>query len=186
MSRLKKKDVGDDNDSPEKGVDECGIRDRYVMRDERYLIQPAEILADKRTKAIIKYLDLPDYESCPEKARYDKIRNAVNEDLYEVFERQERGHLECMGCYLALFITFFVFTIIYFNVPCGLCFPPPPKPIDNCVCPIVHHPFNYTTKNLLNGEKENGTTNISMNVTFSTPDEIGPSNHTAYNTYREE
>ena len=184
-SIIKKKDIGDDNDSLEKDVDECGIRDGYVMRNGEYLLQPAEILADKRTKAITRYLDLPDYKSCPEKARYDKIRNAVNEDLYEVFKRQEQDHLSCIAVLYALVVTLFIFTVVYFNVPCGLCFPPPPppKPIDNCVCP---YPFNYTTKNLLNGEEENGTTNISMNVTFSMPDEIGPFNNTANNTYRQE
>ena len=118
------------------------------------------------------------------KKQYEKIRDAVSKDLYKVFERQERGHFEWMTCYFVLFVTFVVFTVIYFNVPCGLCFPPP-KPIDNCVCPIVPHPFNYTTKNLLNGEEENGTGNISMNVSFSMPDEIGPFNHTAHTYYEE-
>ena len=186
-SIIKKKDIGDDNDSFEKGVDKDGIKDRekYVTRNGQYLFHPAELEADRRAKAISQFLTLPYYENYKEKKQYDKIKDAVSQDLYEVFKRQEQDHLSCIGVLYALVVTLFIFTVVYFNVPCGLCFPPPPppKPIDNCVCP---YPFNYTTKNLLNGEEENGTTNISMNVTFSMPDEIGPFNNTANNTYRQE
>ena len=154
---MKKKAVGES----EKGVDECGIR------DEKVLYNGAQVAAQEKTRAVLNYLDLPVVNTRREKERVDEIKKALSEDLFRVFDRQEQSQASLWALTWTFLIGFFLFAVVYFNLPCT-------PSIGDCVCP---YSFNNTAKNLFHGEEKNRTENISMNVSFSSPDEIGPSNN---------
>ena len=155
---IKKKAVGE----PEKGVDECGIR------DEKVLYNGAQIAAREKTRAVLNYLDLSVVDTRRDKERFDKIKEVLSEDLFQVFDRQEQTQASLWALTWTFFIGFFLFAVVYFNLPCTA------RTIGDCVCP---YPFNDTAKNLFNGEEKNKTENISMNVSFSSSDEIQPANN---------
>ena len=77
---IKKKAVGES----EKGVDECGIRDGKV------LYNGAQIAAREKTRAVLNYLDLSVVDTRRDKERFDKIKEVLSEDLFQVFDRQEQ------------------------------------------------------------------------------------------------
>ena len=157
---IKKKAV----EESEKGVDECGIR------DEKVLYNNAQIAAKEKTRAVLNYLDLPVVNTRRDKERFDKIKEVLSEDLFRVFDRQEQTQTSLWALTWTFFIGFFLFAVVYFNLPCT------PRTIGDCICP---YSFNDTAKNLFNGEEENRTENISMNVSFSSSDEIqSPNNDT--------
>ena len=155
---IKKKAVGES----EKGVDECGIR------DEKVLYNNAQIAAKEKTRAVLNYLDLPVVNTRRDKERFDRIKEALSEDLFRVFDRQEQTQTSLWALTWTFFVSFFLFAVVYFNLPCT------PRTISDCIC---SYPLNDTARNLFNGEEENDAGNISMNVSFSSSDEIGPSNN---------
>ena len=156
---IKKKAVGES----EKGMEECGIR------DEKVLYNGAQIAAQEKTRAVVNYLDLPVVNTRRDKERFDKMKEALSEDLFRVFDQQEQTQASLWALTWTFFIGFFLFAVVYFNLPCT-----PSSTIGDCVCPYL---FNDTAKNLFNGEEKNRTENISMNVSFSSSDEIQPVNN---------
>ena len=155
---IKKKAVGES----EKGVDECGIR------DEKVLYNGAQIAAREKTRAVLNYLDLSVVDTRRDKERFHKIKEVLSEDLFQVFDRQEQTQASLWALTWTFFIGFFLFAVVYFNLSCTA------RTIGDCVC---SYPVSDTAKNLFNGEEESRTENISMNVSFSSSDEIQPVNN---------
>ena len=186
MSIIKKKTSGDfvevDLDECGTGVDECGIR------NEKSLDSTAQTAAKQKTQTILNYLDLPVVDIYRDKERFNKIKKALAEDLFQVFYRQEESQITMWALTWTFFSCFFLFSVIYYNVPCTFS-----STVSDCVCPTIY-PFNYTTKNLLNENSTknismnisspdkigslNNAKNVSMNLSFSSPNEIGPPNNT--------
>ena len=126
------------------GEDVCGIRDPEADGQPysycpRYMPPTrAHLLAEQKTRSILDYFDLPFVTNLQERNEFLRKREALAEDLFQVFHQEEDGHnSRWAGSWTFLVIILLAGVIFIAALFKSRICPPTPSPVDYVVRTIV-------------------------------------------------